>query len=149
MISTIRSSEGTTSANGEHFAGGVGADSNMMHISSGISLAGILPCFTSVGGFEASAAIIIDEYGHGIIWIDNRTNRHTRSDTPWSPASSVLKAQPSGAAIIASIGCFRGFQVSRDTESIGKYTTMSVVNTIFLVIIIDAVFSLIFTEIGF
>jgi len=62
--------------------------------------------------------------------------------------AGLIKA-PFFAAIIASVGCFRGFQVSRDTESIGKYTTMSVVNTIFLVIIIDAVFSLIFTEIGF
>jgi len=62
--------------------------------------------------------------------------------------AGLIKA-PFFAAIIASVGCFRGFQVSRDTESIGKYTTMSVVNTIFLVIIIDAVFSIIFTEIGF
>ncbi len=57
----------------------------------------------------------------------------------------VFKA-PFFAFIIAAIGCFRGFQVSGDTESIGRYTTMSVVNAIFLVVAVDALFSVIFTE---
>ncbi len=55
---------------------------------------------------------------------------------------------PFFAWLIASIGCFRGLQVSRDTESIGKYTTMSVVNAIFLVIACDALFSVILTELN-
>ncbi|WP_300364993.1 ABC transporter permease [Hydrogenimonas sp.] len=55
---------------------------------------------------------------------------------------------PFFAFIIAAIGCFRGFQVSGNTESIGRYTTMSVVNAIFLVVAIDALFSVIFTELG-
>ncbi|BDY12093.1 ABC transporter permease [Hydrogenimonas cancrithermarum] len=53
---------------------------------------------------------------------------------------------PFFAFIIAAIGCFRGFQVSGNTESIGRYTTISVVNSIFLVIAMDAIFSVIFTE---
>jgi len=53
---------------------------------------------------------------------------------------------PVFAFIIASIGCFRGFQVSDNTESIGLQTTASVVNAIFLVIACDALFSVIFTE---
>ncbi len=53
---------------------------------------------------------------------------------------------PFFALIIAAIGCFRGFQVSGNTESIGRYTTISVVNSIFLVIAMDALFSVIFTE---
>ena len=53
---------------------------------------------------------------------------------------------PFFAFIIAAIGCFRGFQVSGNTESIGRYTTISVVNAIFLVIAMDALFSIIFTE---
>ncbi len=55
---------------------------------------------------------------------------------------------PFFAFIIAAIGCFRGFQVAGDTESIGRYTTMSVVNAIFLVVAVDALFSVIFTELG-
>lgn len=50
--------------------------------------------------------------------------------------------------IIAVIGSYRGFQVQNNTTSIGKYTTISVVNAIFVVIVIDAIFSVILTEMG-
>ena len=49
---------------------------------------------------------------------------------------------------IAIIGCYRGFQVQNNTTSIGKYTTISVVNAIFVVIALNAIFSVIFTQIG-
>jgi phospholipid/cholesterol/gamma-HCH transport system permease protein len=55
---------------------------------------------------------------------------------------------PVFAFVIASIGCFRGFQVSDNTESIGLHTTASVVNAIFMVIAFDALFSVIYTELG-
>lgn len=55
---------------------------------------------------------------------------------------------PFFAWLIATVGCFHGFQVSQNTESIGRYTTISVVNAIFLVIACDAVFSVILTELG-
>ena len=55
---------------------------------------------------------------------------------------------PVFAFIIAAIGCFRGFEVSDNTESIGLQTTASVVNAIFLVIAFDALFSVIYTEFG-
>ncbi|MBD3790250.1 MAG: ABC transporter permease [Campylobacterales bacterium] len=53
---------------------------------------------------------------------------------------------PVFAFLIAAVGCFRGFQVSENTESIGLHTTQSVVNSIFLVIAFDALFSVIYTE---
>lgn len=59
----------------------------------------------------------------------------------------VLKAIFFGF-FIAIIGCFRGFQVQNNTTSIGKFTTISVVNAIFVVILLDAVFSVIFTQMG-
>ena len=52
------------------------------------------------------------------------------------------------AFLIAGVGCFRGFQVSLNTESVGLHTTASVVNSIFLVIAFDALFSVIYTELG-
>jgi phospholipid/cholesterol/gamma-HCH transport system permease protein len=55
---------------------------------------------------------------------------------------------PFFAWLIAAVACFRGFQVSKSTESIGRYTTVSVVNAIFLVIACDALFSVLFTELG-
>ncbi|MDD2828878.1 MAG: MlaE family lipid ABC transporter permease subunit [Sulfuricurvum sp.] len=53
---------------------------------------------------------------------------------------------PFFAMLIALVGTYRGFQVSSNTESIGQYTTKSVVNSIFLVIACDAIFSILLTE---
>ncbi len=53
---------------------------------------------------------------------------------------------PFFAFLIAFVATYRGFQVSMNTESIGLYTTKSVVNSIFLVIACDALFSILLTE---
>ena len=55
---------------------------------------------------------------------------------------------PFFAVLIASIGIYRGLQVRNDTQSIGFNTTKSVVESIFAVIICDAIFSIIFTNLG-
>jgi phospholipid/cholesterol/gamma-HCH transport system permease protein len=55
---------------------------------------------------------------------------------------------PVFAAIIAVAGCHQGFQVDGSAESVGRRTTMSVVQSIFLVIIADAVFSVAFSWLG-
>lgn len=55
---------------------------------------------------------------------------------------------PFFAFLIAMVSTYRGFQVSLNTESIGRYTTKSVVNSIFLVIACDAVFSILLTELS-
>ena len=55
---------------------------------------------------------------------------------------------PVFAAIIAVVGCFQGFQVTGDAESVGRKTTISVVQSIFLVIVADALFSVAFNFLG-
>ncbi|MBW6488113.1 MlaE family lipid ABC transporter permease subunit [Sulfurimonas sp.] len=55
---------------------------------------------------------------------------------------------PFFAFLIAAIGIYRGMQVRDDTQSIGFNTTKSVVESIFAVIICDAVFSIAFTNLG-
>jgi phospholipid/cholesterol/gamma-HCH transport system permease protein len=50
--------------------------------------------------------------------------------------------------LIASVGCFRGMQVSGGAESVGKYTTISVVTSLFLIILFDAIFTYIFQLLG-
>lgn len=55
---------------------------------------------------------------------------------------------PVFAVIVAIVGCFQGFQVSGSAESVGRHTTMSVVQAIFWVIIIDAIFSVAFSRLG-
>ncbi len=51
---------------------------------------------------------------------------------------------PVFAMIIAAVGCFQGFQVAFTADSVGRKTTQSAVQSIFLIIIADAVFSVIF-----
>ncbi len=51
---------------------------------------------------------------------------------------------PVFAAIIALVGCYRGFQVTGSADSVGRQTTVSVVQSIFLVILADALFSVVF-----
>jgi phospholipid/cholesterol/gamma-HCH transport system permease protein len=60
-----------------------------------------------------------------------------------SYVTGVSKA-PVFAMIIALVGCYRGFQVTGSAESVGKQTTLSVVQSIFLVITTDALFSVVF-----
>lgn len=50
--------------------------------------------------------------------------------------------------LIATAGCFRGLQVSGGAESVGKYTTASVVMSILLIIISDALFTFLFQALG-
>lgn len=59
----------------------------------------------------------------------------------------LIKA-PIFGFLIASIACFRGFFVQKTTESIGVFTTKSVVNAIFWVIAFDAIFSVFLTKAG-
>jgi phospholipid/cholesterol/gamma-HCH transport system permease protein len=55
---------------------------------------------------------------------------------------------PVFAAIIAAVGCYQGFRVSGGAEAVGRRTTISVVHSIFLVIVVDAAFSVVFTQLG-
>jgi phospholipid/cholesterol/gamma-HCH transport system permease protein len=55
---------------------------------------------------------------------------------------------PFFAFLIATIGIYRGLMVKDDTQSIGFNTTKSVVESIFAVIVCDALFSIAFTNLG-
>lgn len=59
-----------------------------------------------------------------------------------------LAKAPVFGFLIGLIACFRGFGVKNTTESIGIYTTKSVVNAIFWVIAFDAIFSIFLTQAG-
>jgi len=56
----------------------------------------------------------------------------------------ICKA-PVFAAIIVLVGCFQGFRTHGGADSVGRQTTRSVVQSIFLVIVADALFSVAFS----
>ena len=63
----------------------------------------------------------------------------------WEFWLGIFKA-PFFAAAIALVGCREGLRVSRSAESVGRLTTLSVVESIFLVIVLDAAFSILFAQ---
>ncbi|QIL01761.1 MlaE family lipid ABC transporter permease subunit [Sphingomonas sinipercae] len=60
---------------------------------------------------------------------------------------ALIKA-PVFGFIIALAGCFQGMLVEGDSEAVGRRTTTAVVQSIFLVIVLDAVFAVFFSSIG-
>jgi phospholipid/cholesterol/gamma-HCH transport system permease protein len=59
----------------------------------------------------------------------------------------LVKA-PVFAVVIALVGCMQGLRVSGSAASVGRATTVAVVQAIFLVIVIDAGFSILFNLLG-
>jgi phospholipid/cholesterol/gamma-HCH transport system permease protein len=59
----------------------------------------------------------------------------------------LIKA-PVFAYVIGMVGCYEGMNVERNAGSVGKLTTRSVVESIFLVIVLDAGFAILFSIMG-
>lgn len=55
---------------------------------------------------------------------------------------------PFFAVTIGCVGCYLGFNVTGSSESVGRLTTKAVVEAIFLVIVLDAVFALLYSSMG-
>ncbi len=55
---------------------------------------------------------------------------------------------PIFAFFIAIVGCMHGLRVSGSAESVGRETTRAVVKSIFLVLVLDALFSILFEKLG-
>ncbi len=55
-----------------------------------------------------------------------------------------LGKAPVFAVVIALVGCYQGFRVRGGADAVGRHATISVVQSIFLVIVFDAFFSIVF-----
>ncbi len=69
-------------------------------------------------------------------------------DTDVSHFLVGLAKAPFFAVIIGVIGCFQGLQVGGNAESLGQLTSRSVVQAIFMVILLDGMFSVLFAAAG-
>lgn len=74
------------------------------------------------------------------------TRLHANTDV-WHLGVGMIKA-PFFALIVGMVACWQGFQVQGSAESVGRCTTASVVQGIFLVIVANALFSIFFSELG-
>ncbi len=61
----------------------------------------------------------------------------------WDVASGLIKSV-AFAILISGVGCLRGFQAETGAESVGRITTSAIVAGIFLIIVTDAVFTMLF-----
>ncbi len=71
-----------------------------------------------------------------------------REVVPMTDVYQGLLKAPVFGLIIAMAGCFQGMQVEGNAESVGLRTTSAVVQSIFLVIVLDAFFAVFFVSIG-
>jgi phospholipid/cholesterol/gamma-HCH transport system permease protein len=94
-----------------------------------------------LGGGIMSVALVDVSFGQYWRILNNAINLDTF-------LVGLVKA-PVFALLIALVGCFEGLRVSGSAESVGRLTTRSVVEGIFLVIIFDAFFSVLFSYLGF
>jgi phospholipid/cholesterol/gamma-HCH transport system permease protein len=61
----------------------------------------------------------------------------------WDVFSGIIKSI-AFAILIAGVGCLRGFQARGGAESVGRVTTSAIVAGIFLIIVTDAIFTVVF-----
>ncbi len=102
-------------------------------------------------GFVANMAGLIG--GAVMVWIDlgispGMFTTQLLANTTVTQAIIGLVKAPVFAVIIGVVGCYQGMQVAGDTESLGSRTSRSVVVAIFLVIVVDAAFSIFFAVWG-
>lgn len=96
--------------------------------------------------FGTFGGMVIAKYMFSIGYYDflHRFQEVIQAKALWVGISKA----PIFAIIISTVGCFRGFQVSGSADSVGWETTKSVVQSIFLIIIADAIFSIIYGWLG-
>lgn len=79
--------------------------------------------------------------------IDQYIDRVDQVAKPTMFFVGLIKA-PVFAFVITIVGAYQGMNVSGSAESVGKLTTVAVVQSIFLVILMDALFSIVFSSLG-
>lgn len=92
--------------------------------------------FGMLGGMTVASMLFDVSFGDFI-------RRIPEAIEPSSFWVGIAKA-PVFAVLIVTVACYHGLQVQGSTESVGRATTRSVVQGIFLVIVADAIFSIVF-----
>ncbi len=104
----------------------------------------LLTLYSSLMALGGGAVMAMAALDIGITQFLNQLSGAIVASTFWT---GMIKA-PVFAFVIALVGCYEGLQVTGSAESVGHHTTRSVVESIFLVIIADAAFSILFSIMG-
>lgn len=119
----------------------------MLIVPRVLALIIVLPLLTFVAdimGLIGGGVVALTQLGMApTVYID----RMRDSAVFWTFGVGILRA-PFMALAIGLIGCRAGLEVTGSAESVGSQTTRSVVMSIFLVIVLDALFAMFFTAVG-
>jgi len=121
---------------------GVGAQEQLVlpKVIALIIVMPLLTIYTDVTGVLGGMVMASTRLDVGFDAFIDRLDDAIQMSSYWTGLSKA----PVFAVIIALVGCYRGLQVGGSADSVGAQTTMSVVQSIFLVIVTDALFSVIF-----
>ncbi len=108
----------------------------------------MLPLLTFVGilaGLFGGLLVTWSELSYGPAFFVQRISEDPMMSTHLMVG--MIKA-PVFAVVVAAIGCRQGMAVAGDVESLGRRVTAAVVQAIFAIIFLDAVFAMIFLELN-
>lgn len=101
----------------------------------------LLTVFADVLGVAGGMVMASSQLNVGF---DDFLDRMAKAVSATSYLVGIAKA-PVFAVVISVVGCFQGFRTRGGADSVGQQTTRSVVQSIFLVIVADALFSIAFS----
>ena len=108
-----------------------------------LSLLVMLPCLTLIAdlvGILGGMTVAVLGLGLPVqVYV-----RQTRIAMGIGDVYSGLIKSVAFAILIAGVGCLRGFQAQGGAESVGRITTSAIVAAIFLIIVADAIFTVLF-----
>jgi phospholipid/cholesterol/gamma-HCH transport system permease protein len=104
----------------------------------------ILTFLAMVAGIVGGGLVVIAVMDLSPTLFLSRLQQNVGVDQFWA---GMAKA-PAFAFVIAIIGCRQGLNVGNDVISLGQNTTASVVQALFTVIVLEAIFALIYMELG-
>lgn len=107
----------------------------------------MLPLLTFVGvaaGILGGMLVTWNELDLGPAFFIQRIEQNVGITHLWVGLSKA----PVFAIVVAAIGCRQGLAVSGDVESLGRRVTAAVVQAIFAIILLDAIFAMIYLEAG-
>lgn len=93
--------------------------------------------------FSTLGAMIMSKYMLNVGYHDFLTRLH--DSVGFKQLMLGLYKAPAFAILISLVGCFQGFQVKPNADSVGSQTTRSVVQALFLIIVTDATYSVIYS----
>ena len=102
----------------------------------------LLTFVATIAGLIGGLAVTWSVLGLGPAFFLQRIVDNVGSTHFWVGMSKA----PVMAAVIAGIGCRQGLEVSGNVESLGRRVTAAVVHAIFAIILLDAVFALMYME---